>query len=184
MTVQLREACDHGCMRDMVRPPPHPPNPDCDARAPQTGCWSDGRSTGEMSQDRGGQEAWPLATHDEVEVQLPDVWPQVNNDDRGVQSTRWTPDMSTLMPPVNSTTVPRQNHGQPLQCQGTPRPPSLQLNPHLWRPSLSQSQQPQLQLPPQPQAWPWSPSQTVANRNMDRSLYRSSDTCHHYVQVA
>ena len=68
--------------------------------------------------------------------------------------------MSTLMSPVNSTTVPRQNHGQPLQCQGTPRPPSLQLNPHLWRPSLSQSQQPQLQLPSQPQAWPWSPSQT------------------------
>ena len=69
--------------------------------------------------------------------------------------------MSTLMPPVNSITVPRQNHGQPLQCQGTPRPPSLQLNPHLWRPSLNQSQfqQPQLQLPPQPQAWPWPASQ-------------------------
>ena len=102
--------------------------------------------------DRGGQEVWPLATHDEVEVQIPDVWSQVNNDDRGVQPTGWAPDMSTLMPPVSSTTVPGQNHGQPLQCQGNPRPPSLQLNPHLRRQSLNQSQfqqpqhQPQLQL--------------------------------------
>ena len=67
--------------------------------------------------------------------------------------------MSTLLPPVNSTAVPQQIDGQPLQCPEAPRPPSLQLSPHLWGPSPSQSQQPPLQLPPQPQAWPWSPGQ-------------------------
>ena len=191
LTDQLREACNHGRMRDMVQPPPRPPNPDSEVRAPQTGYWSAGRSTGEKSQDRGGQEVWPLAIHDEVEVQIPDVWPQVNNDDRGVQATGWALDMSTLMPPVNSTTVPGQNHGQPLQCQGTPRPPSLQLNPHLWRQShqsvsvstsTSTSASASASTSATNMAVVGKPD--VAHRNKGHSLPMSSDTSHHHAQIA
>ena len=154
---QLWQAQNHGRMRDMVRPPPHTTNHDSEVRPSQIGHWGGMGDPGEGTQDRGGGTVWPLVTHDEVEVQIPDGWSQAKDDNRETQVPGWTPNMPVLRPPVPNAAVHGQNHDLPQSHLRMPRPPRLLLNPQLWRQHQSVLQrQPQTQSQP----WPWPVSRT------------------------